>query len=95
VVSARRSSSALWGRCPAVTERDISGKVALAWGADNFSSSVAGSYFDGFFPVGAPEGTHLRGPSHDYRRSRGKTSSSCDYTAVCLEMDGGRFEHLL
>jgi hypothetical protein len=31
-----------------------------------------------FFPVGAPEGASLRSPFQDYRRSCGKTSSSCD-----------------
>jgi hypothetical protein len=78
VVSARRSSSALWGRCPAVIERDITRKVDLTWRVDCMASSVAGSNSDGFFPVGTPKGASLRSPSQDYRRSRGKNSSSCD-----------------
>jgi hypothetical protein len=52
VVSARRSSSALWGRCPAVVERDISRKVDWTWRADFIASSVAVSYSDRFFSYG-------------------------------------------
>jgi hypothetical protein len=46
------SSSALWGRCPAVVERDVSGKVDGTWRADCMASSVAGSNSDGFSSCG-------------------------------------------
>jgi hypothetical protein len=39
----------LWGRCPAVVERDISRNVELTWRADCMVSSVAESNSDGFF----------------------------------------------
>jgi hypothetical protein len=74
-----------YGKSPAVVERDISSKVDWTWRADCMASSVAGSNSDDFFPVGTPEGASLRSPSQDYRRSRGKTSSSCD---------NGRCQHI-
>jgi hypothetical protein len=77
VVWARCTSSALWGRCPAVVERDTASKVDWAWRAD-CTASVTGSNPDGFFPVETPEGTCLLSPFQDYRISRDKTSSSCD-----------------
>jgi hypothetical protein len=77
-ISARRSNSALWWRCPEVVECDTSGKVDWTWRADCMASLVAGSNSDGFFPVGISEGVNLRSPSQDYLRSRGETSSSCD-----------------
>jgi hypothetical protein len=74
VVSARQSSRALWGRCPAVGEHDISGKVDWTSRADCVATSVAGSNFDRIFPVETPEGASVRGHSPDYRSSRGKIS---------------------
>lgn len=69
------------------------------------ATSLTGSNFDGFSPVGTPEETHLGRPSQYYQRSHGKTSSSYDngrflhvkacsreYSqsiAMCLEMDRG------
>jgi hypothetical protein len=72
VVSAWRTSSALW-RFPAMVERDISRK--LDW--TSAVSSVAGSDSDGFFSVGKTEVARLCCPQK-CRRSRSKTSSSCD-----------------
>jgi hypothetical protein len=47
-------------------------------GDDCMASSVAGSNSDGFSPAGTPEEASLSSSSQNYRRSRGKTSSSCD-----------------
>jgi hypothetical protein len=103
------SSSALWGRCRAVVQHDISRKVVWTSGAECIASSVAGSNPVEFFPMRTPEEAHLCSPLQDYRRSRSKTSSSCDncrcqdvktcsrecrVAQVCLEMDGGCFEHI-
>jgi hypothetical protein len=78
----RRSSSALWGRRPAVVEHDISGEMDWTSRADCMASSLAGSNSDGFFSVRTPDRVRLFRPSRDYRRSRGGTSSSCD-TDLC------------
>lgn len=66
------------GRYSAVVERNISWKVDWSWRTDCVAYSVSGSNSDGFLPVRSPEGPRLRSPSQNYRRSRGKTSSSCD-----------------
>jgi hypothetical protein len=66
------------GKMSSVVERDISRKVYWTCSTDCTAFSVAGSNSDGFLPVGTPKGESLRSPSQDYRRSRGKTSSSCD-----------------
>jgi hypothetical protein len=81
VVSARRSPSALWGRCPAVVGRVLSRRVDWTLGADCMVSSVAGCNSDGYFPVGTPEGARLRIPQ-EYRRSRCKTSCHAAVTAI-------------
>jgi hypothetical protein len=78
VISSQRSSSALWGRYPTVVETDISRKVYSKSRANCMSSSVFGSNSHEFPPVETPEGAGLCSPSQNYRRSRGKTSSSCD-----------------
>jgi hypothetical protein len=75
VVSARRGSSALWGRYPAVAEPR---KGNWTCRPDCMASSVAGSYSDECFSVEIPEGARLHRPSQDYRRYCGKTSSSCE-----------------
>jgi hypothetical protein len=49
VVSARRSSTALSGKCPAVVERDMPRKMDWPCKADCMTFSVAGSYSSGFF----------------------------------------------
>lgn len=58
-----RGYRALWGRCPALVERDVSRKLDWAW-------RVAGSNPGGIFPVWTPEGTRLLCVSRDDRRSR-------------------------
>jgi hypothetical protein len=72
VVSARRSSTTLWGRCPAVVERDISKKVYWTWRTDCMTSSVSDYNWDGFIPLEAHEGARLRSLSQDYGRYRDK-----------------------
>jgi hypothetical protein len=52
VVPVWRSSSALWGKCPALIERYMSRKVDWASRADYTGSSVAGGNACGFFPYG-------------------------------------------
>jgi hypothetical protein len=52
VVSAQRSSSTLWVRCPAVAEHDISRKADWTWRVDCMASSVTRSNSDGFFSCG-------------------------------------------
>jgi hypothetical protein len=42
------------------------------------ASLVRGYNSDGLLPVGTPQEACLCSPSQDYRRSRGKTSSSCN-----------------
>jgi hypothetical protein len=64
-------SSALWGRCPPVFERDISRNVG-------WNSSVARSASGGSFPVGTLEGALPCSSSWDYSRSGSKTLCSCD-----------------
>jgi hypothetical protein len=85
VVSARRSSSELWGRYAAVVGCDISRKVDWSWIADCMTSSVAGSNSDGFLPAVTPERRRFCSPSQDYRRSHCMTSSS---------FDNGRCQHV-
>jgi hypothetical protein len=46
---------AVWGRCSAVVEYDMSRKVDLLLEANCISSSAAKSSLDGFFLVGTPE----------------------------------------
>jgi hypothetical protein len=105
VVLARRKSKALWGRCLVVVERDISRKV------DCMASSVAGSNFDGFFLWGhLKEQVYVDPPrtiedlvvrlqaavtTVDANMLRRVRENAVRRTAVCLEMDGGRLEHLL
>jgi hypothetical protein len=67
VVSARRSSSSLWGRCPAAVGRDISRKVDWTSRAKCMASSVTWSNSGGLFPVGQSERTRLCRPSQDYQ----------------------------
>jgi hypothetical protein len=79
VVSARGSSSALWGRCPAVVEGDLSRKVDWTVRDDCMVSSVAGSNSDGHFFLWGHLKEHVYAVPHQVcRRSRGKTSSSGD-----------------
>jgi hypothetical protein len=74
------------------------------------ASSVAGSNSDGFFLVGTPEGISLVPPrtiedlmarlqaavtTVNASMLRRVQESAVRRTAVCLEMDGGCFEHLL
>lgn len=109
MVSARRSSIALWGRCLAVVESDISrkadaeGRLHASW--------VGGSNSDGLFPLGAREREFyalLHRIIEDLvaRLQAAATSDNANIlsrvrdnamrrTAVCLEMYAGSFEWLL
>jgi hypothetical protein len=91
-----------------VVELDISRKVNWRWMADFMAPSISGSNWNGFFPVGMPEGARLRSPSQDYRRSYGAavTTVSANIlrrvrknavrrTASYLEMGGGHLESLM
>jgi hypothetical protein len=71
VVSARRSSSALWGWRPAVAE-------SRTLRADCMTSYVAGSNSDELFPMETPERACSCSHFQGYQRSRGRTSSRCD-----------------
>jgi hypothetical protein len=62
VASARESPSALWGGYPVTDESDISRKASSG----------------DFFSVGTREGARLCCPAHNYRRSAGRTSCSCN-----------------
>jgi hypothetical protein len=73
MVAARRSSSLLRGRYPAVVERDMSRKVDWMSKDDCVTSSITGSNSHRFFLVGTPDGTLLCSPSQDYGTSRGRT----------------------
>jgi hypothetical protein len=95
-----------WEDIRAVVKHDISRKVDGMSRANCMAFSVIAKS-DGFFPVGTSEGACSWSPSQDYRRSCGKTASSCDvhtlrhvpvnavwYIAACLEMVEAHFEHL-
>lgn len=56
----------------------ISRQVGRMLTANCMALSVISSNSDGFFPVGTSEGACLWSPSQDYRRTCGKTASSCD-----------------
>jgi hypothetical protein len=72
VESARRISSALWGRHLAAAEYNLPRKV------DSRSRASPDVTSMDFFLMGAPEGAYFCSPFQDYRRSRGKISSSCN-----------------
>jgi hypothetical protein len=72
VVPARRSSTAVEGRCLAVVEH-MSRKVECRSRADHMASLVTRSNSDVFLSVETPEGARLCSPYHDYLRSHGKT----------------------
>lgn len=81
------------------------------WKADGMDSSVAGSNSDGLLAVETPEGVSVHRPRQDCVRYRGNLraavttadanvlrcvrQTAARRNAICLEMDGGRFEHLL
>jgi hypothetical protein len=94
VVSVWRSYSALWGRWPAVVECNISRKVEWMSRANCMASLVTRSNSDGFFPMGTPGGACLCSPSQGYRRSQGKTSSSCDISQ-CHHVKASSTEHIV
>jgi hypothetical protein len=76
---AQQSSSSLWGRCPAVVERNISRKVDWMSRTCCMASSVTRFNSNGYYPVETPEGARICSPSRGYRRYHAKTLSSCDY----------------
>jgi hypothetical protein len=78
VVRARRSSSPLWRRSPAVVGRDLSRRWIWRRGTTLWPLRSHDLTVVDFIPVRIPEGARLRSPSKDYRRSRGKISSSSD-----------------
>jgi hypothetical protein len=111
MVSARRSSSALWGRCPAVVERDISRKVDGRRGPTAWSPRSPDLTLIDFFLRG-----HLKEQVYavrpmtiedlvarlqaavttvDANMLRRVRENAVRRTAICLQMDGGRFEYIL
>jgi hypothetical protein len=86
VVPARLISSALWGRCSAVVERDISRKVRWTWGPFAWPPRSPDIIAMDFSAVGRPGEVSLLKPSQNYRRYRGRTSNS---------LDNGRCQHAM
>jgi hypothetical protein len=91
-----------------VVECDISNKVEWTSMADYMASSVAGSNSGELFLIGTPEGSRLCNPSEgltensrqDFKQIRRYMlrrirKNAVRRTGVWLDMDGGRFEHLL
>jgi hypothetical protein len=109
VVSARRSSSAPWGKCPAVSERDISKKVTGHRGPIAWPSRPPDLPPTHYFSVGT-ENVYAVPPRTienfvarlqaavtkvDVNILRRVRENAVRRTAVCLEMDGDGFQYLL
>jgi hypothetical protein len=101
-VSALRSYSLLWGKCPAVAERDKYRKVDWSLWADCVAFPVTGSLSIRYWPVGTREGAVLaRSTEHHVARFQASMTTvdanlmkQVRETDVCLETDGSHIRQL-